>query len=199
MQTSWAGLLGLLCSSAAQSPAGSRRILVFAMQLRNLFALGLFFVTACAAQLSPRMTTSVTIDGKKITVAYGAPSMRGRKVMGSLVPYGEVWCAGANDATSLETEADLDINGMKVPKGSYTLWTLPNQNQWLLIVNKQTGQWHTDYRERFDLGRVKMNIRSIAPTVERMKFDLSATGGNKGTLALSWETTEVSVPITVLR
>jgi len=169
------------------------------MQLLNRFAISLLFAATCAAQLSPRLTTSVTIDGKKITVGYGAPSMRGRKVMGALVPYGEVWCAGANDATSLDTEADLDINGMKVPKGSYTLWTLPNRDEWLLIVNKQTGQWHTDYRQRYDLGRVKMNVRTISSPVERMKIDLAAASGNRGTLTLSWESTEVSVPITVLR
>ena len=124
--------------------------------------------------------------------------MRGRKIMGALVPYGEVWCAGANDATSLETEADLDINGLKVPKGSYTLWTLPKPNEWLLIVNRETGQWHTDYRDRYDLGRVRMNIRTILAPVERMKIDLTAKSGNHGMLALSWETTEASVPITVL-
>jgi hypothetical protein len=169
------------------------------MKLRNILGLALLFATACAAQLSPRMTTSVTIDGKKITIGYGAPSMRGRKVMGGLVPYGEVWCTGANDATSLDTEADLDINGMKVPKGSYTLWTLPNANEWLLIVNKQTGQWHTDYRERYDFGRVKMNVKTVSAPVERLKLELSAAGGNKGTLAAAWETTEVSVPITVLK
>jgi hypothetical protein len=169
------------------------------MQLGRLIATTVLFVTACAAQLSPRMTTAVTINGKKIDISYGAPSMRGRKVMGSLVPYGEVWCAGANDATSLHTEADLDINGMRVPKGSYTLWTLPNPGEWLLIVNKQVGIWHTDYNERYDLGRVKMNVRAISSPVERMKIDLSAASGNKGTLALSWETTEVSVPITVQR
>jgi hypothetical protein len=168
------------------------------MQLRSVSATFLLFTAVCAAQLSPRMTTSVTISGKKITVGYGAPSMRGRKVMGGLVPYGEVWCAGANDATSLDTEADLDINGMKVPKGSYTLWTLPNRDEWLLIVNKQTGQWHTDYRERYDLGRVKMNVRTLSQPVERMKFDLIGASGNRGTLTLSWETTEVSVPITIL-
>jgi hypothetical protein len=164
-----------------------------------------FFLLAAAglagqAQvLSPRMTTSVTIDGKKITVGYGAPSMRGRKVMGGLVPYGEVWCAGANDATSIDTEADLEIAGMKVPKGSYTLWALPNTGEWKLIVNKQTGQWHTEYRERFDLGRVKMNVKTLPAPVERFKIDLTAAGANKGTLALSWETTEASVPIAVLR
>jgi len=169
------------------------------MRLRNILGLALLFATAGVAQLSPRMTTSVTIDGKKITIGYGAPSMRGRKVMGGLVPYNEVWCTGANDATSLDTEADLDINGMKVPKGSYTLWTLPNPTEWLLIVNKQTGQWHTDYRERYDFGRVKMNVKTVSAPVERLKLDLVATGGNKGTLALAWDTTEASVPITVLK
>jgi hypothetical protein len=169
------------------------------MRLRNALGLALLFATACAAQLSPRMTTSVTIDGKKITIGYGAPSMRGRKVMGALVPYNEVWCTGANDATSLDTEADLDINGMRVPKGSYTLWTLPNPNEWLLIVNKQTGQWHTDYRERYDFGRVKMNLKTVPAPVERLKLELTASGGNKGMLAVVWETTEASVPITVLK
>ena len=167
------------------------------------FAYVLFLLApALAGQaqvLSPRMTTSVTIDGKKITIGYGAPSMRGRKVMGGLVPYGEVWCAGANDATSIDTEADLEIGGMRVPKGSYTLWALPNAGEWKLIVNKETGQWHTEYRERFDLGRVKMNVKTLPAPVERFKIDLAAAGGNKGTLALSWETTEASVPITVLR
>ncbi len=148
--------------------------------------------------LSPRQTTSATIAGKKITVAYGAPSMRGRKVMGGLVPYGEVWCAGANDATALDTEADLDINGLKVPKGSYTLWAFPTANEWKLIVNKETGQWHTEYKERYDLGRVKMNVRSLPAPVERLSIQLASAGGNKGTLVLSWENTEVSVPITVV-
>jgi hypothetical protein len=167
------------------------------------FAYVLFLSAAAlmgqAQVLSPRMTTSVTIDGKKITIGYGAPSMRGRKVMGGLVPYGEVWCAGANDATSIDTEADLEIGGMRVPKGSYTLWALPNAGEWKLIVNKETGQWHTEYRERFDLGRVKMNVKTLPAPMERFKIDLAAAGGNKGTLALSWETTEASVPITVLR
>jgi len=149
--------------------------------------------------LSPRMTTSVTIDGKKITIGYGAPSMRGRKVMGGLVPFGEVWCAGANDATSLDTEADLELNGLKVPRGSYTLWALPTSNEWRLIVNKETGQWHTEYKDRYDLGRVKMNVKTLPSPVERLVIQLSGAGANKGTLALSWETTEASVPITVLR
>jgi Protein of unknown function (DUF2911) len=149
--------------------------------------------------LSPPTTTSVTIQGKKITIDYGAPSARGRKVMGRLVPYGEVWCTGANDATTLTTEADLDINGLKVPKGSYTLWTLPNKTEWLLIINKQTGQWHTEYNEDRDLGRVKINFKSLPSPVETLQIQLSSAGGDKGNLAIRWENTEAWAPITVVR
>lgn len=169
------------------------------VRLASVAVLLLGVVAASGQTLSPRKTTSITIDGKKITVGYGAPSMRGRKVMGRLVPYGEVWCAGANDATSLDTEADLDIGGLKVPKGSYTIWALPNSDEWRFIVNKETGQWHTEYREDYDLGRVKMNVKPISEPVEVFRIELSATGGNKGKLALIWENTEASVPVSVVR
>jgi len=149
--------------------------------------------------LSPPTSTSVTIDGKTIKIDYGAPSARGRKVMGGLVPYGEVWCTGANDQTSIMTEADLDINGMKLPKGNYTLYTLPNEKEWKLIINKQTGQFHTEYHPDRDFGRVPMNIKSLPEPVETLKFMLTNAGGDKGTLAIAWEKTEVSVPFTVLR
>ena len=149
--------------------------------------------------LSPPMSTNVTIDGKKLRVDYGAPSMRGRKVMGGLVPYGEVWCAGANDATTLVTEADLDIAGLKVPKGSYTLWAIPGKTDWTLIVNKQTGQWHTEYNESRDLGRVKINVKQVPSPVERFRIELAPSGPGKGTLSLVWETTEAWTPFSVLR
>lgn len=149
--------------------------------------------------LSPPMSTSITIEGKKIRVDYGAPSMRGRKVMGGLVPYGEVWCAGANDATTLTTEADLEIAGLKVPKGSYTLWTVPEKAEWTLIVNKQTGQWHTEYNENRDLGRVKIGVKSLPSPVERFRIELTSSGSNKGILSLIWENTEAWAPFTVLR
>jgi hypothetical protein len=161
---------------------------------------GLAVATVVAGQgriLSPPMTATATIDGKKIRVDYGAPSMRGRRVMGGLVPYGEVWCAGANDATTLTTEADLDIAGLRVPKGSYTLWTIPGKTAWTLIVNKQTGQWHTEYDESRDLGRVKINVKSVPTPVERFRIDLMPAGGSKGTLSLIWETTEAWAPFTV--
>jgi hypothetical protein len=125
--------------------------------------------------------------------------MRGRKVMGGLVPYGEVWCTGANDQTSIMTEADLDISGMKLPKGHYTLYTLPQEKDWKLIINKQTGQFHTEYHPDLDFGRVPMNIKTLPAPVETLKIELKNEGGSKGMLAIAWERTEASVPFTVLR
>jgi hypothetical protein len=151
---------------------------------------------------SPPVSTSAVIDGDHITIDYYAPSMHGRKIMGELVPYDEVWCTGANWATKITTEAGLDINGLKVPKGSYSIWTLPNEKQWLLIINKQTGQFHLNYDQSQDFGRVKMNLKTLPSPVETFKIEVQSgggTAGNKGTLSVLWEDTDAWVPITVLR
>ena len=141
--------------------------------------------------------TSVTINGKNIAIKYSAPSTYGRKVYGELVPYGKVWRAGANSATALTTEADLSFNGLKVPAGSYTIYALPGDTDWQLIVNKQTGQWGTVYDQAQDLGRVKMKVAKADAPVETYKMTLADAGGNKGTLTLAWENTVASVPFTV--
>lgn len=147
---------------------------------------------------SPPVSTDAVIAGDHITIDYYAPSMHGRKIMGNLVPYGEVWCTGANWATKITTESDLDINGLKVPKGSYSIWTLPGDKQWMLIINKQTGQFHLNYDESQDFGRVKMNLKTLSAPVETFKIELAATSGNSGTLSLMWENTDAWVPVTVL-
>jgi hypothetical protein len=167
--------------------------------LAGFAALALAANASAQRHTSPPVTTSAVIDGDHISIDYYAPSMHGRKIMGSLVPYNEVWCTGANWATKITTEADLDINGLKVPKGSYTIWTLPNEKQWLLIINKQTGQFHLDYDQSHDFGRVKMNLKTLPSPVETFKIDLQGgTSGNKGTLSLLWENTDAWVPVTVL-
>ncbi|HTC87886.1 MAG TPA: DUF2911 domain-containing protein [Bryobacteraceae bacterium] len=167
--------------------------------LTGFTAIALVVPAAAQRHTSPPASTSAVIDGDHITVDYYAPSMYGRKIMGNLVPYDEVWCTGANWATKITTEADLDINGLKVPKGSYSIWTLPNQKQWMLIINKQTGQFHLNYDESQDFARVKMNLKTLPSPVETFKIDVQSSGGNKGTLSLLWENTDVWVPITVLR
>jgi hypothetical protein len=147
---------------------------------------------------SPPATTSITIAGKKIRVDYYAPSMHGRKIMGELVPFGEVWCPGANVATGITTEAELRINDVKLPKGSYSLWAIPGEKDWTLIINKQTGQFHLDYDSSTDFARTRMNMKKLDSPVETLRFDLRSAEDNHGTLALDWETTEASVPFTVV-
>ncbi len=147
--------------------------------------------------LSPPAQASVTIDGKKITIDYSTPSMRGRKIFGGLEAYNKVWRAGANRATTLKTEADLQIGELNVPKGEYTLYVWLDQNQWQLIVNKQTGQWGTVYSQEQDLGRVPMNMSKPSAPVETFAITLTSAGGNKGELKMAWEDTVATVPFTV--
>lgn len=170
------------------------RIATFAFTA--IFAAGI----AVAQKPSPPAEASTTINGKKITIKYSAPSVRGRKIFGdggviSKDPNYPVWRAGANSATSLTTEADLDINGLKVPKGTYTLYVLTGQ-PWKLIVNKQTGQWGLEYNQGQDLGRVDMAMSKPPAPVETFKITLDSTGGDKGTLTLAWADVVASVPFT---
>jgi hypothetical protein len=162
-----------------------------------VFVLLLGCAATAPAQMSPPATANVVINGKKLAISYSAPSMRGRKIMGGLVPYGHWWRTGADSATTFQTEANLDIGGLKVPKGAYTIYTLPGAKEWLLIVNKQVGQFGTEYDEKQDLGRVKMTLAQTPAPMERFKIELLPAGGNKGLLKMTWERTEVSVPITV--
>lgn len=152
---------------------------------------------------SPPATTSVTIAGKNLSVRYSSPSVRGRKIFGpggllSQDPTYPAWRAGANSATSFHTDADLDIGGLSVPKGDYTLYAwVQDPDNWQLILSKQTGQWGLTYEPKMDLGRVKMTMSKPPALIEKFKITLSSTGGNTGSLQLEWENHIASVPIKV--
>jgi hypothetical protein len=144
---------------------------------------------------SPPGTAECTINGKKVTIEYSRPFMKGRKIMGGLVPYGKVWRTGANEATAINTEADLDIGGAKVPAGKYTLYTLPSEGTWKLIINKQTGQWGTEYHPEQDLARVDMKSTPLAVPVEQFTISFDQKSNSSADLVLEWEKTRLSVPI----
>jgi hypothetical protein len=146
---------------------------------------------------SPPATATATIGGKTITITYSAPSLHGRKMLGGTNPYGQVWRTGANSATTLTTDANLKIGDLDVPAGKYTLYSIPEADGFTLIVNKQTGQWGTEYNQAQDLGRTKMTVTHASAPVETFKISLKDDGGNKGTLTLEWGDTVASVPITV--
>jgi Protein of unknown function (DUF2911) len=139
-------------------------------------------------RLSPHETDSATVDGAKISVTYGRPYMRGRKIFGGLVPFGEIWMPGADEATILQTDKALQFDGLTVPAGSYSIYTLPSEKNWQLIINRQTGQWHTEYDRSRDLGRVSMRVSAIAPAVEQLLIR-ALPEPDGGALELEWETT----------
>jgi len=146
-------------------------------------------------QLSPSGTAELEVAGKKVTVEYSRPSVRGRKVFGELVPYDRVWRTGANKATHLTTETDLMFGKVLVPKGTYTLYTWPTATGWKLIINKQTGQWGTVYDEKQDLARIDMKISKTPAMVEQFTISLDKAG-NGGVLKMEWENTSATAEFT---
>lgn len=144
---------------------------------------------------SPPGTAEVTLKSKKITIDYSRPSLKGRKVGQELAPYGKVWRTGANEATALTTEIDLNIGGAKVPAGKYTLYTLPSEGTWKLIINKQTGQWGTQYDESQDLARVDMKKSALPQSVEQFTISFDKKNESTAELTLDWENTRVSVEV----
>ena len=146
------------------------------------------------AVLSPRDTVRLeTTAGKHVFIDYGRPSMRGRKIMGELVPFGRVWRTGANAATTFVTDVDLLIGTVTVPRGTYTLYTVPTPDGWTLIVNRQTGQWGTQYEPSRDLARIPMRTTRLERPVERFTIHLEPGRGGSHTLALEWEHTRASI------
>jgi hypothetical protein len=144
---------------------------------------------------SPPATASATIGGKAVTITYSSPRVNGRQghifskdgQLGKDPTY-PVWRAGANSATALHTDGDLDIGGVSVPKGDYTLYVdISDPGNWVLVINKQTGQWGTKYDKTMDLGRAKMTMAAPSALVENLKYTLTDKGGGKGSLALAWE------------
>ena len=142
---------------------------------------------------SPRDTAEMRFADDRIFVDYGRPSMRGRTIMGELVPYGEVWRTGANEATHLVTTRDLRIEDVNVPAGTYTLYTLPGESGWQLIINRQTGQWGTEYDPSQDLARIPMQVRRTPQPVEQFTIDFEPGSANAFALHLSWENTRATV------
>ena len=161
-------------------------------------------------QLSPPDSVRAEIDGVRIAIDYGRPSMRGRKIFGGVVPWNQVWRTGANFATRFTTSAALTIGGQTIPKGSYTLWTLPSASGWKLIVNREVlapcggdacnlptraRLWGTDYAADSDLVRVDVRTESLPQAVEQLTIAIIPKGSS-GVVHVDWETTRILIPFT---
>jgi hypothetical protein len=172
------------------------------MQKRVAFLIGPIFtftiLAACrGGKPSPAASASCDLGGgKTIKTDYSSPRAKGRKVYGSLVPFGEIWRTGANAATTFVTSSDVLMGGKTVPAGSYTIFTVPTADKWSLIVNKKTGEWGIPYKyESDELTRVHMKVSKLPSPVENFTIAYEKSGSGC-TMNIDWETTRASVDIT---
>jgi hypothetical protein len=176
--------------------------------MRNVSSLctGLFLslalCVACSAQQDkakrpspPAKAECKLPGGKTVAIDYSSPRANGRKIYGELVPYGKVWRAGANEATTFVTDTNLTVGGTSVPAGTYTIFTVPNADKWQLVISKKTGEWGTAYPgPGEDLARIDMKVSKLPSPLENftIAFDQS---GSACTLRMDWETTRASVDL----
>ena len=182
-----------------------RNRMIFALLITAILTIGAAAQTHKASATtdkskrpSPPAKAEATIQGKKITVDYSSPSMKGRKIYGGLVPYDKWWRTGANEATTLTTEVDLVIGNLNVPAGTYRLATIPGEKSWKLIISKEVPDWGTEdkYDATKDLGRVEMEVEKNKSPVEKFKIYFEKEKKEAGyDLVLEWENTKASVDV----
>jgi hypothetical protein len=148
-------------------------------------------------QLSVRDTARATIGAATFAVDYGRPLARGRTLLGDVIPYDRIWRTGANAATQFTTSRPITLAGLALPAGTYTLWTAPHAQSVELIVNKQTGQWGTEYSREQDLGRARLGTEAPTRPVEKFTISIEPKDATRGTLALAWGGFRWTAPIVV--
>ncbi len=167
----------------------------------SLFLLLAFATTIIAQPPHPRKSpislSAVTVDGGYMKVVYGAPYINERDVFGGLVPFGQVWRTGANEATEITFTKDVVFGGTEVKAGTYSVFSVPGEGEWQIILNKDLGMWGAyTYKEASDLIRVKGAVSALAETMDPMRIQLKNEEGTVQFI-LTWAKTAVTVPITV--
>jgi hypothetical protein len=157
----------------------------------DIETLGAQFATAEAARgpvpaLSVEDTVEASIGPARLSVDYSRPLVRGRTLLGDVIPYDQVWRTGANAATHFTTSAPITVGTIALAAGTYTLWTLPRRDSVILIVNRQTGQWGTGYGRAHDIGRTPLTTSATAAPVEAFTIAIEPTDARSGLLVLSW-------------
>ncbi len=155
------------------------------------------YMSSQTKKASPEVKNSYTVGTAKVDVFYCSPSKKGREIFGKLIPYGEVWRTGANEASTIETDKELTVGGQKLPAGKYSLWTIPNQDAWTVIFNKDVPSWGVSWGgkasrdEAQDALKVPATVETLTSAQE--KLDISV---QNGALSVSWDNVKASVPVT---
>jgi len=145
---------------------------------------------------SPIVISSIIHNDTYIKIVYGQPYKRGRDIFGGLEPYGEVWRTGANEATEITITQDIKMNGHRVDAGTYTLFTIPQPDNWTVILNEQLGQWGAfNYDEQYDYLRFDVPSRETERVVEALTIAFDEVADNQTTLSIAWDDTRIEIPI----
>ena len=170
-----------------------KRFLIFSL----LAAILITFLQACSPEdkskrpSPPATATETTTNGNTITINYSRPSLKGRTIGKDIATFGEVWRTGANEATTLEITKDAKIEGKPLPKGKYSLYTIPGEKTWTIIFNKTWEQWGTEYKESDDVLRVQVTPAKAPDFVEMLKFVIE----KDGRVLLFWGDTSVAFQV----
>jgi Protein of unknown function (DUF2911) len=176
-----------------------RRALIAAAVAAVLAVPGAALVAAQQKRASPHETVKAVVDGANVSITYGRPYVKGRKIFGGLEPYGRVWRLGADEATILESDKMLMFGPHHLNPGKISLWAFLDEKQWKLVLNRQVGQWGTDYAPGQDIGRVDMRMEKLATPVEQLTITIDKNpAGKGGVLVVQWENTKASVPFSTM-
>jgi hypothetical protein len=144
-----------------------------------------------AARPSPPAQATGYINGKTITIDYSRPSVKGRKIWGELVPYGQVWRAGANETTAFTLSADAQVNGKNLPAGKYAFFVIPNEKEWTVVFNKTIKWGAFSYKQEEDVLRINVPVKKSPVFVEQLTYKISPTGN----VSLAWENAVIEFPV----
>jgi len=150
-----------------------------------------FSQTDKAQRPSPSAQAKAMVNGKTITIDYSQPAVKGRKIWGELVPYGQVWRTGANETTAFEVSDAVMVEGKKLAKGRYALFTIPGEKEWTIVFNKTIAWGEYSYKEAEDVLRVKVPSKASAALNERFTINIS----DQGVVSLLWENLQVDFTV----
>jgi hypothetical protein len=152
-----------------------------------------------AERPSPLRTTAFAVGGTQGLICYGAPSARGRVMVGGVDPYGELWRTGANEATAIHLEGPATVGGIALEAGSYSLYTRPNEDSWEVFLNSSFERWGipiSDEVRATEIGSFEVTPEAIGQAVETLSYEWNSTGNNAGEIVIEWENTRVRIPVT---
>ena len=178
-----------------------KRLLIFLFIIAlGLLIYSVFVENIFSPRLSPKDSAAIELNDLKLRVEYNRPSKRERDIFGALVPYNKVWRTGANEATTFKTNKDLLVQGMLLPKGNYTLWTVPMEKQWKVMFNSGQYQWGVDEKmepmwdPNYDVIELEIPVKTLETVVEKFTIAFDNTTGHLK-MTLAWDNTMIEVPM----